>query len=328
MKAIQIEANGNIGCLKIGKVNEPEVGKNQLKIAVKAAGINRADILQRMGLYPSPPGVSEIIGLEVSGQIVEMGENIDGFSIGDRVMALLAGGGYAEYVIVDQGSVMRIPDKIDFVQAAGIAEVFLTAYQAMFLLGNLKSGEVVLIHAGASGVGTAANQLAKEKGAKVIVTAGNDEKIDFCKKLGADFCINYKTDSNFDELVMRYTNNKGADLIIDFIGADYMTRNINAAGLDGRIVMLAFMSGAKADGVNLSKILMKRLTFIGSTLRSRTDAYKTNLTQSFTKDFLDLFNQGKLKPIIDSVYLWDKVDEAHERMGKNLNIGKIILKVS
>lgn len=328
MKAIQIEANGNIGCLKIGKVNEPEVGKNQLKIAVKAAGINRADILQRMGLYPSPPGVSEIIGLEVSGQIVEMGENIDGFSIGDRVMALLAGGGYAEYVIVDQGSVMRIPDKIDFVQAAGIAEVFLTAYQAMFLLGNLKSGEVVLIHAGASGVGTAAIQLAKEKGAKVIVTAGNDEKIDFCKKLGADFCINYKTDSNFDELVMRYTNNKGADLIIDFIGADYMTRNINAAGLDGRIVMLAFMSGAKADGVNLSKILMKRLTFIGSTLRSRTDAYKTNLTQSFTKDFLDLFNQGKLKPIIDSVYLWDKVDEAHERMGKNLNIGKIILKVS
>ena len=276
----------------------------------------------------SPPGVSEIIGLEVSGQIVEMGENIDGFSIGDRVMALLAGGGYAEYVIVDQGSVMRIPDKIDFVQAAGIAEVFLTAYQAMFLLGNLKSGEVVLIHAGASGVGTAAIQLAKEKGAKVIVTAGNDEKIDFCKKLGADFCINYKTDSNFDELVMRYTNNKGADLIIDFIGADYMTRNINAAGLDGRIVMLAFMSGAKADGVNLSKILMKRLTFIGSTLRSRTDAYKTNLTQSFTKDFLDLFNQGKLKPIIDSVYLWDKVDEAHERMGKNLNIGKIILKVS
>jgi len=259
---------------------------------------------------------------------VEMGENIDGFSIGDRVMALLAGGGYAEYVIVDQGSVMRIPDKIDFVQAAGIAEVFLTAYQAMFLLGNLKSGEVVLIHAGASGVGTAAIQLAKEKGAKVIVTAGNDEKIDFCKKLGADFCINYKTDSNFDELVMRYTNNKGADLIIDFIGADYMTRNINAAGLDGRIVMLAFMSGAKADGVNLSKILMKRLTFIGSTLRSRTDAYKTNLTQSFTKDFLDLFNQGKLKPIIDSVYLWDKVDEAHERMGKNLNIGKIILKVS
>jgi tumor protein p53-inducible protein 3 len=257
-----------------------------------------------------------------------VGEGVDEFVIGDRVMALLAGGGYAEYAVVDHGSVIPIPDNMDFVQAAGIVEVFLTAYQAMFLLGNLKDGETVLIHAGASGVGTAAIQLAKVKGAKIIVTAGTNDKIDFCKSLGADFGINYKTDSNFDELVKEYNNDKGADLIIDFIGADYMSRNINAAGFDGRIVMLAFMSGAKADGVNLAKILTKRITFMGSTLRSRTDEYKTNLTQRFQKDFLHFFNQGKLKPIIDSTYPWDKVGEAHQRMEQNLNIGKIILKVS
>ena len=328
MKAIQIGPNGTIESLQIGEVKEPTVGANQVKITVKAAGVNRADILQRMGQYPPPPGASEIMGLEVSGEVVAVGEKVSDFNIGDRVMALLAGGGYAEYAVVDQGSVMPIPDNMDFLQAAGIVEVYLTAYQAMFLLGNLKAGETVLIHAGASGVGTAAIQMAKEKEAKVIVTAGTDEKIDFCKKLGADVGINYKTDSNFDELVLEYTNNKGADLIIDFIGADYMSRNINAAGVDGRIVMLAFMSGAKADGVNLAKILTKRITFMGSTLRSRTDQYKTNLVQGFQKDFLHLFDQGKLKPIIDSTYSWEKVGEAHQRMEQNLNMGKIILKVN
>ncbi|MFT7035060.1 MAG: tumor protein p53-inducible protein 3 [Cyclobacteriaceae bacterium] len=327
MKAIQIGPNGIIESLQIGEVKEPAVGANQVKIAVKAAGVNRADLLQRMGQYPPPAGASEIMGLEVSGAVVEVGEKVSEFNIGDCVMALLAGGGYAEYAVVDHGSVMLIPDNMGFVQAAGIVEVFLTAYQAMFLLGNLKTGETVLIHAGASGVGTAAIQLAKEKGAKVIVTAGTNEKIDFCKSLGADFGINYKTDSNFDELVKECSKDKGADLIIDFIGADYMSRNINATGLDGRIVMLAFMSGAKADGVNLAKILTKRITFIGSTLRSRTDAYKTNLVQRFQKDFLHLFSLGKLKPIIDSKYPWEKVGEAHQRMEQNLNMGKIILTV-
>jgi tumor protein p53-inducible protein 3 len=327
MKAIQIGPNGIIESLQIGEVKEPAVGANQVKIAVKAAGVNRADLLQRMGQYPPPAGASEIMGLEVSGAVVEVGEKVSEFNIGDCVMALLAGGGYAEYAVVDHGSVMLIPDNMGFVQAAGIVEVFLTAYQAMFLLGNLKTGETVLIHAGASGVGTAAIQLAKEKGAKVIVTAGTNEKIDFCKSLGADFGINYKTDSNFDELVKECSKDKGADLIIDFIGADYMSRNINATGLDGRIVMLAFMSGAKADGVNLAKILTKRITFIGSTLRSRTDAYKTNLVQRFQKDFLHLFSLGKLKPIIDSKYPWEKVGEAHQRMEQSLNMGKIILTV-
>jgi len=325
MKAIQIGKNSTIEDLHIAQLQGPEAGKNQLKIVVKAAGVNRADIMQRMGNYPPPPGVSDIMGLEVSGEVVEIGAGVDKFNIGDRVMALLAGGGYAEYVVVDQGSAMPIPEKMDYVEAAGIPEVFLTAYQAMFLLGNLKKDKTVLIHAGASGVGTAAIQLARETGAKVIITAGTDEKISFCKELGADFGINYRTDSNFDELVKEFTNNEGADLIIDFIGADYMSRNIDALGIDGRIVMLAFMSGAKADGVNLAKILMKRITLMGTTLRARSNEYKTELIRGFRKNFLHLFDQQKLKPIIDSIYPLEKVGAAHEKMEQNLNIGKIIL---
>lgn len=325
MKAIQSDQSGTIQSLHIVDVIEPEVGDNEVKIRVKAAGVNRADTLQRVGKYPPPPGTSEIMGLEVSGEVIETGVNVDKFNPGDRVMALLAGGGYAEYVVVDHGSVMLIPETLDYTEAAGIAEVFLTSYQALFLLGHLKKEETVLIHAGASGVGTAAIQLARETGANIIVTAGTDEKIDYCKKLGANMGINYRTDKDFDKLILEYTNNKGAALIIDFLGASYISRNINAAGIDSRIVMLAFMGGAMADGVNLAKILSKRIAYIGSTLRSRSNAYKADLIHRFSKDFLPLFDENKLKPVIDSVYPWGKVGEAHIRIEKNLNIGKIIL---
>ena len=240
---------------------------------------------------------------------------------------LLTGGGYSEYVVVNQGSVMPITSDMSFVQAAGVAEVFLTAYQALVVLGNLKPNESVLIHAGASGVGTAAIQLASAIGAKVFVTAGTDEKLEFCKGLGADLGINYKTHAHFDELVLAETDGRGADLIIDFVGADYMTRNIHTAAVDGRIVMLAFMSGARADGVNLAQLLMKRLTFMGSTLRARSDSYKKDLVRRFTDDFYRSLESGKIKPIIDSVYPWDKVGAAHQRIEQNLNTGKIILEL-
>jgi putative PIG3 family NAD(P)H quinone oxidoreductase len=267
------------------------------------------------------------MGLEVSGEVVETGAGVEKFKIGDRVMALLAGGGYAEYAIADLGSVMHVPDNMDFINAAGIPEVFLTAYQAMFLLGNLKKYETVLIHAGASGVGTAAIQLAREAGAKVIVTAGTDEKIHFCKDLGADFAINYNKESQFDQWVKQYTDQQGANLIIDFIGAAYMARNISAASMDGQIVMLAFMSGMIAHEVNLGQLLSKRITLRGSTLRARTKEYKADLTHRFQNDFLHLFGQHKLEPIIDSVYAWEKVGEAHQKIEQNLTIGKVILKV-
>lgn len=328
MKAIQVGESQRPDSLFLTEVEAPKPDINQIKIKVHAAGVNRADTLQRVGKYPQPRGVSEMMGLEVSGEVVEVGEGANNFEMGDRVMALLAGGGYAEYAVVDQGSVMPIPDGISFVDAAGISEVFLTAYQAMFLLGKLKQGETVLIHAGASGVGTAAIQLAKEIGAKVIVTAGTDEKCAFCKELGADQTINYRTNPNFDELTKEYSKNKGVDLLIDFVGADYMSRNIDAMSLDGRIVMLAFMSGAKADGVNLAKLLTKRITFIGSTLRARTNDSKAQLVHGFQKQFLPLFNEKRLRPIIDSVYPWENAGDAHDRIEKNLNIGKIILEIA
>lgn len=326
MKVIQ-SITDKAGSLQFADAEDIHPGDNQVKIAVKAAGINRADLMQRKGNYPPPPGASDIMGLEVSGEIAEIGAGVTEFKIGDQVMALLAGGGYAEFAVVDRGSVMKIPKGLNFVEAAGIPEVFLTAYQAMFLLGDLEEGETILIHAGASGVGTAAIQLAKAIGATVIVTAGSYEKIDFCKKLGADHGINYRKDRDFDRLVKLYTNNKGADVIIDFIGADYMESNINAAALDGRIVMLALMGGAKAKEVNLGKMLMKRLKFMGSTLRARSEAYKTDLVDQFQTDFLKSFEQKQLKPIIDSVFPWNKTEEAHQRMEQNLNMGKIIIEV-
>lgn len=326
MKVIQSIAEKG-GELQLTDVEDISPGDKQVKIAVKAAGINRADLMQRKGNYPPPPGASEIMGLEVSGEIAEIGAGVTKFHVGDEVMALLAGGGYAEFAVVDQGSVMRVPKGLNFVEAAGIPEVFLTAYQAMFLLGDLDEGETILIHAGASGVGTAAIQLAKSIGATVIVTAGSYEKIDFCKKLGADHGINYRKDRDFDRLVKLYTNNKGTDVIIDFIGADYMESNINAAALDGRIVMLALMGGARAKEVNLGKILMKRIKFMGSTLRARSEAYKTDLVDQFQTDFLKSFEQKQLKPIVDSVYPWNKTEEAHQRMEQNLNMGKIVIEV-
>ncbi len=325
MRAIKTREDGTFS-LHIGNEEEPVVSNHEVKIAVKAAGVNRADLMQRVGKYPPPPGVSQIMGLEVSGEIVEVGNAVKKFKTGDRVMALLAGGGYAEYAVADSGSVMPIPAKIDYINAAGIPEVFLTAYQALFLLGNLQKSETILIHAGASGVGTAAIQLARESGAKIIVTAGSDEKISFCKHLGAHLGINYRKEPNFDELARKYSSN-GVDLIIDFIGADYMSKNINSVGIDGRIVMLAFMSGAIAENVNLAQILTKRITFKGSTLRSRSNEYKTDLVNDFQKSFFSLFEQQKLEPIIDSVVSWSKVEDAHLRIEQNLNIGKIILQL-
>jgi len=327
MKAIQTSPDGTTEGLHIDEVKEPATGDHQVKIAVKAAGINRADTLQRVGKYPPPPGTSDIMGLEVAGEVTETGAGVEKFKIGDRVMALLAGGGYAEYAIADQGSVLHIPEQMDFINAAAIPEVFLTAYQSLFLLGNLKRNEVVLIHAGASGVGTAAIQLAREAGAKIIVTAGTDEKISFCKNLGADVAINYRMESQFDRLVKQYTENKGANLIIDFIGAEYVSRNMNAASMDGQIVLLAFMSGAIAQEVNLGQLLSKRITLRGSTLRARTKEYKADLTHRFQNDFFHLFSQQKLRPIIDSVCPWEKVGKAHEKIEQNLTIGKVILKV-
>jgi putative PIG3 family NAD(P)H quinone oxidoreductase len=322
MKAIIV----NNGLMEIGEVSDPVIGADQIKIRVHAAGINRADVLQRKGLYPPPKGESDVIGLEVAGEVIELGENCEKYKVGDRVFALLAGGGYAEYAVIHESIAMPIPYHLDYVQAAGIAEVFLTAYQAMFQIGRLKSGETVLIHAGASGVGTAAIQLAKERGAKVIITAGSQRKTDFCEVLGADFCINYKY-ADFDQQVLEITDGRGVEMIIDFIGESYFPRNLNAIATDGRWIVLAFLGGVKAEGEFFSSLMKKRIQITGSTLRARSVEYKTQLVQEFTHDFLSLFANDHIKPIIDDVFELSQVNEAHEYMERNQNIGKLILKI-
>lgn len=325
MKAILIDKPGGADQLYIGETEKPIPQQNEVLVKVKATALNRADILQREGKYPPPKGASEILGLEIAGMAEEVGTDVSHIKKGDSIFGLLPGGGYAEYAIIHKDMAMQIPESFSFTDAAAIPEVFLTAYQALFLLAHIKKGDTVLIHAGASGVGTAAIQLAKSMDAYVIVTA-SAEKHDLCKSLGADVAIDYKKE-DFAEQVFKNTSNKGADIIVDFIGAPYFEKNLNCAALDGRIVMLAFLGGTKISDVNLRNILARRLSIHGSTLRSRNIDYQISLTKSFKEYALEKFKNGNLKPVIDKIYSWENVQEAHQLMEANKNAGKIILEI-
>ncbi|MAJ51113.1 MAG: NADPH:quinone oxidoreductase [Flammeovirgaceae bacterium] len=327
MKYIEVFDQDGLKAMKISEQEAPKNSDFEVKIAVYAVGVNRADILQRLGKYPVPEGVSPTLGLEVAGEIVAIGCQVQGFKKGDRVMALLAGGGYAQFTVVDYRLLMPIPKHLDYIQAAGIPEVFLTAYQTLFILGGVRPKEQVLIHAGASGVGTAAIQLAHVWGAQVSITAGSDEKVRFCEKLGADKAYNYKTQS-WSALVWEDTEGKGIDVILDCVGGDYVEKNIDCAAFDGRIVLIGFMANARAQEINLAKILQKRIVLKGSTLRARSLAYKSDLINSFNRDFKAAWATKELKPIIDQVLPWELADQAHQRMKQNLNKGKIILTIS
>lgn len=327
MQAVLVKSFGEADQLFLGQAPDPEVKDHQVLVRIKAAGVNRADTLQRRGMYPPPPGESEILGLEMAGEVVETGPGCERLKPGDKVFGILSGGGYAEYVALDEGLAMPIPEGIEFEQAAGMAEVFLTAHQALFWLGGLQPGENVLIHAGASGVGTAATQLAKLAGATVVVTASSQEKLDACHALGADVGINYKKE-DFPARVMEATGNHGADVLIDFIAAPYYQRNLASLALDGRMVMLAFIGGYKLEKVDLRPMLNKRLTVKGTTLRSRSLEYRVKLSQEFIAKYSAKFTSGELKPVLDSVIPWSDVKAAHERIEANLNVGKIILRIS
>jgi tumor protein p53-inducible protein 3 len=323
MKAINIISQKGPS-IEIGEVPTPQLGPNQILIKVKAAGINRADLLQKEGKYPPPPGASELLGLEVSGVLEEVGHGVNRFKKGDRVFALLAGGGYAEYVAVHEGSVMLLPNNLSFEEGAGIAEVFLTAHQALNWLGQMKADDHVLVHAGASGVGTAAIQLASLAGANVFVTAGSQEKIEYCKSLGAVDGVNYKTTKDLAGDLKTLTGGKGFDIILDFIGAPYAEVNTKVIAVDGRWILLAFMGGINAE-LNLASVLMKRIQLKGSTLRARTNDYKARLVEDFSNQYLKQFTDGTLRPVIDKVFDWNDAEAAHQYMENNLNKGKIIL---
>ncbi|MCF8034293.1 MAG: NAD(P)H-quinone oxidoreductase [Desulfarculaceae bacterium] len=326
MQAILLREFGGPEQMYLGEAPEPVLKEREVLVKVKAAGVNRADTLQRKGLYPPPPGESEIMGLEVAGEVVALGPGCTRSQVGDKVFGIVSGGGYAELCAIDESLAMPIPEGLEFSQAAGMAEVFLTAHQALFWLCGLEAGEWALIHAGASGVGTAATQLARAAGAKVMVTAGSEAKLAACQALGARVGINYKQ-QDFVAAAKKATNDAGPAVIIDFIGGDYFQRNLETLALDGRMVMLATIGGGEAEKVNLRLILGKRLKVMGSTLRSRTLAYRAELTADLSQRWLPLFTQGKLRPVIDSVIPWDQAASAHERMEANLNTGKIILAV-
>ncbi|HED37088.1 MAG TPA: NAD(P)H-quinone oxidoreductase [Ignavibacteria bacterium] len=326
MKAIIFEAPGEPNVLKLGEFNTPEPKENELLVKVKAIALNRADTLQRKGKYPPPAGASPILGLEIAGVVTNTGKKVTKWDKGNEIFGLIPGGGYAEYAVINEEMAMPVPNNLSMHEAAAIPEAFLTAYQSLIWYGKLKKDETVLIHAGASGVGTAAIQIASELGAKIVVTASK-QKHQACINLGAEMTIDYKSES-FEKKILEFTNGKGADLIIDFIGGPYFNQDINSLNIDGMLIILAMLGGGKVDEFDLKKLLSKRITILGSTLRSRKLDYQIKLTKEFSEFALKKFNLGKLHPVIDSIFEWDKVAEAHKYMEENKNIGKIVLIVN
>jgi len=325
MKALLIDESPDKPVMKPGEHPTPEPGEKELLVKIRATALNRADLMQKAGKYPPPKGASPIIGLEMAGIVEEVGNGVTSFQKGDRVCGLLSGGGYAEYCTIHEELAIPISDDVSFEEAAAIPEVFLTAYQALIWLGRLKENETVLIHAGASGVGTAAVQLAKLlRRARVITTAGSSEKCSLTASLGSDLCMNYK-EENFAESLEETFGKNCVNLILDFIGSPYWEKNMQILAMDGRLIYLAMLGGATVEKMSLVPILRKRLTIKGTTLRNRSLQYKIELTRNFVKETGKLFKGKKLKPVIDSVYDWNDVEEAHTRMENNLNAGKIVL---
>ncbi len=325
MKSIVIESPGGPEVLKWVETDEPSPGPDEILVKVRATAVNRADILQRKGLYPAPPGVrNDIPGLEFAGE-VEVGGGTSRWRRGDRVMGLLGGGGYAQRVTIHQDLAIRVPDNLSWEEAAAIPEVFFTAYDALFPKLAIRRGERLLIHAVASGVGTAALQMAKRAGLEVFGTAGSDEKLAMAKRLGLDHAINRRR-LDFVGEIHANTDGRGVDAILDVVGADYWERNLAALAIRGRLILVGLMGGSKVEA-DLGTILRKRLTVIGTVLRSRPLAEKIELAKGFREDVLPGLADGVLKPVIDRVMALPEAVRAHEVMEANKNAGKIVLKV-
>ena len=303
----------------------PKPGPDDILIKVEAAGVNRPDVAQRSGSYPPPPGASDLPGLEVAGEVVALGSNARKHKLGDKVMSLVAGGGYAQYCIGQDAQAMTVPPSFSIAEAGATPETLMTVWHNVFERGALKSGETLLIHGGSSGIGTMAIQFAKAFGAKVIVTVGSKDKADACLKLGADRAINYKAE-DFVAEVKAATGGHGADVILDMVGGEYIERNYDAAAIDGRIVQIAFLRSAKAT-VNFTKLMVKRLIHTGSTLRPRSNADKAAMVAAIEAKAMPLLREGRIKPLMDSSFPLEKAADAHRRMETSEHIGKIVLSV-
>lgn len=321
-------------CIEVTKPGGPEVlvetrrpiptpAAGEILIRVKAAGVNRPDALQRTGAYNPPPGASDLPGLEAAGEIAAIGAGVSRWSVGDAVTALLPGGGYAEYVTTQADHALPIPAGYSWEQAAALCETFFTVWINVFDRGGLRAGETFLVHGGTSGIGTTAIQLAKARGARVMTTAGSDEKCDRCRELGADLAINYRT-ADFVEEAKAFTDGRGLDLILDMVGGDYIPRDIKALALDGRLAMIAFLGGPIAE-VNFAQVMVKRLMLTGSTLRPRSNLVKAETARAVEREVWPLLSARTIAPVMDSTFPLSQAAQAHAHLETSTHVGKIVL---
>lgn len=325
MRAVVAEGAGGPEVLKIVERPVPEPKDGEILVRVQAAGVNRPDVLQRQGGYPPPPGAPDILGLEIAGEVMATGRDASRFKPGDVVMALVPGGGYAEFATVHEANALPVPSGLSLEEAGAVPETYFTVWTNVFDRGRLQSGETLLVHGGTSGIGTTAIQLAKAFGGTVLATAGSPQKCEACLKLGADRAINYR-DTDFVAAVKEATGGRGADVILDMVGGDYIARNYEAAAQDGRIVQIAFLQGSKVE-IDFRRLMLKRLTHTGSTLRSRSVAEKAVIARALEDKVVPLLAQGRCHPVIDSVFALEDVAAAHARMDGGEHIGKIVLRV-
>ncbi|MHC8492547.1 NAD(P)H-quinone oxidoreductase [Thalassospira sp. SM2505] len=325
MQAVEIRKDADAPYLALGEIDVPVFGDDDVLVRVRAAGVNRPDLMQVAGMYPPPPGASDIPGLELAGEIVALGANVTGWNVGDHVCALVTGGGYAQYTTVPAAQCLPVPRGLSMIEAAGLPETFFTVWHNVFDKAGLASGETFLVHGGTSGIGTTAIQLAKAFGAKVIATAGSDEKCEACLNLGADIAINYKT-RDFVEDVMAATDGKGANVILDMVAGDYVSRNFKAAAVEGRILIIAFLRGPKAE-TNFTPLLLKRLTLMGSTLRAQPVASKAAIADALRNRVWPMIEDGKIGPVIYKTVPFADAQNAHAILKGGAHIGKVILEV-
>jgi NADPH2:quinone reductase len=323
MRAVVAKGSGGPDVLEVVTRPVPRPGKGEVLVKVAACGVNRPDVLQRQGGYPPPPGASDILGLEIAGEVVAAGPDASRFSEGATVMGLVASGGYAEFAVVHETNALPVPPGLFLMEAGAVPETYFTVWTNVFDRGRLGPGEILLVHGGTSGIGTTAIQLAKAFGATVIATAGSPAKCDACRRLGADLAINYR-ETDFVRAVKDATQGRGADVILDMVGGSYIPRNYEAAAQDGRIVQIAFLEGSKVE-LDFMRLMLKRLTHTGSTLRSRSVAEKAAVAQALEAKVLPLLATGRCRPVMDSHFALDEVRAAHARMDEGAHIGKIVL---
>jgi NADPH2:quinone reductase len=324
MRQIVFSGAGGPEVIGVERAAVPQPGAGKVLVEVVAAGVNRPDCIQRAGSYPPPPGESAIPGLEIAGRVVALGEGVEGLKIGDEICALVGSGGYADYCLADAALCLPKPKALSLVEAAGAPETYFTVYDNVFTRGRLKAGETILIHGGSSGIGSTAIQLAKHAGATVIATAGSQEKCDFCKSLGADHAINYRT-QDFVAEVKAITQKRGVDVVLDMVGGGYIPKNISIMATEGRLVQIAFLQSGVVETFDFRPVMMRRLTLTGSTLRARTLAQKKAVADALRENVWPLLDAGKVKPLIHATFPLDQARAAHELMESSAHLGKILL---